>query len=199
MSSEISEAGSEIKGVDYGAALAQFGSEKNLAAVLKVFVAKVPAMLASLKDPDEENLPSYLIQIHGIKGSLYGIFAKEAGDAAAELEKHSKAGDLEAVKEKTPGFIAQCETLLSGIAALLKANVAVSGEKERIRAPDAELLKRIAVAAGKFKTSEIEKRVAELNMFEYESGGDLVEWLVEASENLEYGAIAERLSSITSS
>jgi hypothetical protein len=78
--------GSEMKGVDYGAAFALFGSKENLVAGLKIFVAKVPAMLALLKDSDEENLPLDLIQIHGVKGSLYGIFAKEAGDAAVELE-----------------------------------------------------------------------------------------------------------------
>jgi hypothetical protein len=54
-------------------------------------------------------------------------------------------------------------------------------EKEQRRAPDAELLKRIANAASRFKTSEIEKRVVELNMFRYESGGDLVE-LADGSE-----------------
>jgi HPt (histidine-containing phosphotransfer) domain-containing protein len=196
MSNEIPKTGSEIKGINYEAAIFQFGSPENLAAILKTFAAKIPEMLDVLKNPDAEALPSYMIQVHGIKGSLYGICAKEAGDFAAELEKHSKAGDLAAVKEKTPAFIALCETLLAGVNDWLKANVSETEEKDRRPAPDPELLKKIADAASRFKTSEIEKLVKELNTFQYETGGELVEWLVEQSENLEYGAIAERLSSI---
>jgi HPt (histidine-containing phosphotransfer) domain-containing protein len=190
---------SEIEGLDYGAALSQFGSPENLAAILKTFAAKMPEMLAALKNPDAETLPAYMIHVHGIKGSLYGICAKKAGDFAAELEHHSKAGDLAAVKEKTPEFIALCETLLAGVNDWLTANVPESEmeAKERRPAPDPELLQKIADAASRFKTTEIEKLVKELNTFQYESDGDLVEWLVEQSENLEYGAIAEKLSSIT--
>ncbi|MDR0638619.1 MAG: hypothetical protein LBG27_06940 [Spirochaetaceae bacterium] len=190
---------SEIEGIDYGAALSQFGSEENLAAILKTFVVKIPAMLDTLKKPDTETLPAYMIQVHGIKGSLYGICAKKVGDSAAALEDLSKEGDLAAIKEKTQAFIVQCETLLAGINGWLKANAAVSetGEKELRPAPDTGLLKKIGSAAGRFKTNEIERLVKELNKFQYESGGDLVEWLVEQSENLEYGAIAERLSLIT--
>jgi HPt (histidine-containing phosphotransfer) domain-containing protein len=188
----------EIEGIDYGKALAQFGSEETLAGILKTFAAKVPSMLEALKNPDAESLPSYLIHVHGIKGSLYGIFAKEAGDAAAELEKHSKAGDLEAVRETTPAFIVLCEKLLAGMTDWLKANTVDAGteQKESRPAPDRDLLKKIGSAAGSFKTTELEKLVGELNAFQYETGGDVVEWLVEQSENLEYGAITERLSSM---
>jgi hypothetical protein len=189
----------EIEGIDYRAVLSQFGSQENLAAIFKTFAAKIPEMLDTLKHPEAETLPAYMIQAHGIKGSLYGICAKEAGDFAAELERYSKAGDLAAVKEKTPEFIALCETLLAGINDWLKANVSETEAKERQPAPDTELLKKIASTASRFKTTEIEKLVKELNTFQYETGGDLVAWLVEQSENLEYGAISERLSSIVSS
>ncbi|MDR1470697.1 MAG: Hpt domain-containing protein [Spirochaetaceae bacterium] len=189
----------EMGGIDYGAALSQFGSPENLAAIFKTFAAKIPEMLDTLKNQEAQALPAYMIHVHGIKGSLYGICAKEAGDVAAELEQYAKEGDLAAIKEKTPGFIALCETLLAGATDWLKANAAPGGteEKERRPAPDTALLQKIAGAASRFKTSEIEKLVKELNAFHYESGGDLVEWLVKQSENLEYGAIVERLSSIT--
>jgi HPt (histidine-containing phosphotransfer) domain-containing protein len=201
MSNEIPKTDSEIKGIDYGVVLSLFDSEENLAAIFKTFAAKIPEMLDTLKNPDVRGLPAYMIQVHGIKGSLYGICAKEAGDFAAELEQYAKMGDFEAVKEKTQAFIEQCETLLAGVTKWLEANAAVSGteEKEQRPVPDPELLKKVAGAASRFKTSEIEKLVAELNMFRYEMGGELVEWLVEQSENLEYGAIVERLSSIISS
>jgi hypothetical protein len=197
---ELSMTSDEIEGVDYNAALFRFGSKEELASILKTFAAKVPGMLESLKNPDEETLPAYTIQVHGMKGSLYGICAKDAGDRAAELEGYSKAGDFAAVKQKTQEFIAFCETLLVGITKWLEANVDAPGteEKEWKPVPDTELLKKIVDAASRFKTGELEKLVKELNTFRYESDGDLVEWLVEQSENLEYGAIVERLSSIVS-
>jgi HPt (histidine-containing phosphotransfer) domain-containing protein len=186
----------EIVGIDYGTALAQFGSEENFASILKTVVKKTPPVLDMLRNPNADNLPAFLIAVHGLKGSLYGIFAKEVGDAAAELEKLSKAGNLEAVKAKTPELIALCENLIAAIKKLSQTNAAPSGaeNKELKHAPDGELLKKLENAAGRFKTNEIEKLIGELTKFSYETGGDLVEWLVDQSENLEYGAIAERLA-----
>jgi hypothetical protein len=188
----------EIEGIDYRTALAQFGSEENFASILRTFVAKTPSVLDTLRYPDAGNLPAYLIAVHGLKGSLHGIFANEAGNAAAELERLSEESDLEAVKAKTPGFIALCENLISTIKKLPQTNAVASGAEsgERKYAPDEDLLNKLENAAGRFKTSEIEKLIGELNKFRYETGSDLVEWLTEQSENLEYGAIAEKLSSI---
>jgi hypothetical protein len=42
----------------------------------------------------------------------------------------------------------------------------------------------------------MEDTLAELEEYEYESGGDLVEWLREQMDNLEYEAIQERLEEI---
>jgi hypothetical protein len=188
--------GNEIEGIDYHAALAQFGSEDNFAAILKTFVTKTPLVLETLKNPDADNLPAYFIAVHGLKGSLYGIFAHEAGDAASELERLSKAGDLEAVKAKTPVFVVLCEKLMSAIKKLPQSNAVVQNRESKY-APDEGLLASLEDAAGRFKTNEIEKLIQELNKFNYETGGDLVEWLTEQSENLEYGAIAAKISSLS--
>jgi hypothetical protein len=187
--------GNKIEGIDYNTALVQFGSEDNFALILKTFIAKTPLVLDTLRNPDAGNLPAYLIAVHGLKGSLYGIFANEAGDAASELERLSKAGDLEAVKAKTPVFVILCEKLISAIKELPQSNAAAQN-RELKYAPDEGLLARLENAAERFKTSEIEKLIRELNKFRYETGGDLVEWLTEQSENLEYGAIAAKISSL---
>jgi hypothetical protein len=44
----------------------------------------------------------------------------------------------------------------------------------------------------------MEEAVTELESFEYESGGELVVWLREQLDNLEYDAIHERLESLSS-
>jgi HPt (histidine-containing phosphotransfer) domain-containing protein len=191
----------EIGGIDYGTALAQFGSDENFVSILKTMVAKTPPVLDMLRNPNADNLPTFLIAVHGLKGSLNGIFAKEAGDAAEELEKLSKAGNLEAVKAKTPEFIMLCEELIAAINKLPQINAASSGveNRELKYAPDGGLLNKLENAAGRFKTHEIEKLIGELAKFRYETGGDLIEWLAEQSENLEYGAITEKLAAIRAS
>jgi hypothetical protein len=186
----------EIEGIDYNTALVQFGSEDNFAAILKIFTTKTPSVLDTLKNPDTGNLSAYLIAVHGLKGSLYGIFADEAGDAASELERLSKAGDLEAVKAKTPAFIVLCEKLINAIKKLPQSNAVADHNRELKHAPDEGLLDKLEDAAGRFKTNEIEKLIGELNKFSYETGGDLVEWLTEQSDNLEYSAIAAKISSL---
>jgi hypothetical protein len=192
----IPSVGNRLEGIDYPTALLQFGSEDKFADILKIFAAKTPPVLDVLKTLNADNIPDFLIAVHGLKGSLYGIFANEAGDAANELEAFSLAGDLEAIKEKLPRFITLCENLIAAIKKISQAGGAASGVETRQRkyAPDEDLLGKLNAAAAKFKTNEIEKLIEELNKFRYETDSDLVEWLTEQGGNLEYGAIVERLS-----
>jgi hypothetical protein len=57
---------------------------------------------------------------------------------------------------------------------------------------DAAILQKLQNAAERFRAGEIEKLVGKLN----KTGGDLLKWLAEQSENLEYGAIAGKFSSM---
>jgi HPt (histidine-containing phosphotransfer) domain-containing protein len=188
-----------MKSIDYEAALSQFGSPENLASVLRVFLAKTPAIVAGLENPEAGDLSAYAITVHGLKGALYGICAAPAGDAAAGLEKLAKQDRLAEVRQKTPELTAACGKLFTEIEALLAAQAPGSAgqeTKEKQAFPDKGLLKKIGEAAARFKTSEIENLVGELDSFQYEKGGDLVKWLKEQSENLEYNAIAKRLSAM---
>jgi hypothetical protein len=49
------------------------------------------------------------------------------------------------------------------------------------------------VASMRSMTSEMESILTELERYEYESGGELIEWMRERIDNLEYRAITERL------
>ena len=59
--------------------------------------------------------------------------------------------------------------------------------------PPPEILREILSASRGFDMDAIEKSVKELERHQYESGGELVDWLKEQVDNLEYDAIAERL------
>jgi predicted component of type VI protein secretion system len=54
-------------------------------------------------------------------------------------------------------------------------------------------LKKILEACGTFDVDTMEETVAELESHEYETNSDLVAWLREQLDNLEYDLIAERL------
>jgi hypothetical protein len=69
----------------------------------------------------------------------------------------------------------------------------VEGEKDRLASPPEEVLKKILAACGSFDMDAMEKCVSELERHSYESKGELVPWLREQMDNLEYDAIAERL------
>jgi hypothetical protein len=69
----------EIEYIDYDTALAQFGFAEYFAVILKTFVTQSPSLFVLLKNPNADNLPACLIDIHGLKGPLFGGFARNAG------------------------------------------------------------------------------------------------------------------------
>jgi hypothetical protein len=77
--------------------------------------------------------------------------------------------------------------------AFLEGAAPPEGEKGTLPEPPKETLRRILAASGDFDMEAMEEGVKELEGNEYESGGDLVPWLREQMDNLEYDAIAERL------
>jgi hypothetical protein len=48
-------------------------------------------------------------------------------------------------------------------------------------------------ASRRSMTSEMENILADLERYDYESGGEIVDWIRERIDSLEYGAIVERL------
>jgi hypothetical protein len=85
------------------------------------------------------------------------------------------------------------ETLVSGLNELLEKVEKNKGKKQRAGAPDPNLLDRLLEACKQYKLALMEDAVAELENYEYDSGGDLVVWLRDQLDNLEYDAIQDRL------
>jgi hypothetical protein len=59
--------------------------------------------------------------------------------------------------------------------------------------PDRVLLQKMLDASKRSMTSEMENILADLERYDYESGGEIVDWIRERIDGLEYTAIAERL------
>ena len=59
--------------------------------------------------------------------------------------------------------------------------------------PDPVLLTKFLEAAKQYKTTLMEEILENMESHDYESGGELVAWLREQMDNLEYDAICTRL------
>jgi hypothetical protein len=68
-----------------------------------------------------------------------------------------------------------------------------AGAKPRFPAPDKGLLAQLLEACKHYKASLMEEALTKLEAQDYDSGGDLVAWLRDQMDNLEYDNIRERL------
>jgi hypothetical protein len=60
--------------------------------------------------------------------------------------------------------------------------------------PDTDILREIMEACNHYKVNKMEEMLEKLETHQYESGGDLITWLREQMDNLEYDAIKQRLT-----
>jgi PAS domain S-box-containing protein len=182
-----------IKGMDLEGGLKRYGDETVYLEILRSYAVHTPEQLEKLRSLSRETLGAYVIAVHGLKGASYGICAEKIGKQAEELEMAAKAGNYERVSDENSGFIGRVEALLADITYTL-GNVAEQRlAKQKAIAPDQGLLGKLLEASKRFKSTVMEEVLTELEEYEYESGGDLVEWLREQIDNLEYDAIRKRL------
>ena len=130
--------------------------------------------------------------MHGLKGSSYGVCAYDLGKRAEGLEFAAKRGDRQTVQANHRILLEQAENLLADVRKLLES-AAADVEKKLVPAPDAVSLEKMLQAVKRFDMRALEHVVSELERYEYESDGDLVPWLRDQIDNLEYDAIRERL------
>jgi PAS domain S-box-containing protein len=185
--------GVTVPGLDLQAGIQRYEGETMYLQILRSYLVHTPELLLSLRNLSPETLSDYALTVHGLKGSSYGICAEEVGRGAEALEHAAKAGDYDQVMEGNLDFLDRVEALLVQIEELLR-DVAESGpEKQKIPAPDPALLDKLLDACKRFKPAVMESVLAEIEAYEYETGGELVTWLREQLDNLEYEAIRERL------
>ncbi|MDR1203893.1 MAG: response regulator [Peptococcaceae bacterium] len=104
-----------VPGLDIAGGIQRYHSERIYLRILQSYLKGAPELLDKLRSPAEENLKDYLIAVHGLKGSSYGIHAAEVGKRAESLESAAKAGDLKTVLEHNGALIASAEQLLKDL------------------------------------------------------------------------------------
>ncbi|MDR1159480.1 MAG: response regulator, partial [Syntrophomonadaceae bacterium] len=113
-----------VPGLDMPGGIQRYRSEKTYWRILQSYLKSIPDILEKLRSPSEENLPDYIISVHGLKGSSYGIHAAEIGKLAEALELAAKEGDLKTVLEQNDALIAATEQLLKDLSDYLNTTSA---------------------------------------------------------------------------
>ncbi|MCL2127112.1 MAG: ATP-binding protein [Treponema sp.] len=183
----------QVRGIDLKQGRERYNTEAAYLDILRSWRHHTPVLLQKLKDLSPENMPDYTVTVHGLKGSSYGICAGEIGKRAEELEILARARDYAGVRAKNAAFIDMVEQMQRELGAMLDEIAAGKSEKMKIPAPDPDLLAKLLEAAKRFKSTLMEEILGQIESYEYESGGELVAWLREQMDNLEYDAIRERL------
>ncbi|MDR0874808.1 MAG: hypothetical protein LBN12_01215 [Clostridiales Family XIII bacterium] len=188
-----------IDGLDPAAGVQRFGGNPTLYfKIIKTFVANMGAHLDKLRGfaSSESTLEDYGIEVHGIKGSCYGIDANKEGDQAKKLELAAKAGDYAVVTAGNEPFIQEMEELLDKLSRALAKADGGAGGGEKKAAPDPALLRAILSASQNFDVDAMQTAIRELEKYEYEKDGDLVTWLAEQVTAFAYDEIQEKLGGI---
>jgi len=184
----------DIPGVDSKKGLALYADDTDIyIPLLHSFIANTPKTLEKLKNVTAENLPSYVISVHGLKGTCAGIGAEAVRAQALELENLSRAGDLQAVLAKNDKLLADVEVVVANVKEWLDKNDAHQ-EKPHLKAPDKELLERLHDCCEDYDIDGVENIMTDLEGAEYEEDGDLIKWIREKIDVSKLDEIAKRLA-----
>jgi CheY-like chemotaxis protein len=189
-----------VDGIDLVRGKERYNNEAAYLDILRSYYIHTPALLEKLRSlsnkPGGLSLAEYTVVIHGLKGSSYGICANIIGKEAEALEGAARAGEFEKVLADNGPFIEQMELLLADMGNLLEKAASNRGVKQKVPAPDSSLLAKLLDAVKRYKSTVMEDILEELESYEYESGGELITWLREQMDDLEYDAIRGRLEGI---
>jgi hypothetical protein len=165
--------------------------------VIGSFTRNMPKLLETLRDVTESTLSEYAVNVHGAKGSCYGICADEAGRMAEALEISAKSGDFARVLAGNETFIAGAGNLIMQLEALLKSaneiEEAADSAKSALPSPARPLLNKLLDASRDYDIDTMQSAMDELDQHSYESEGELISWLKEQLANFGCDAISDKL------
>ncbi|MDR0435141.1 MAG: response regulator [Gracilibacteraceae bacterium] len=185
------EALAGVAGLDPRARAERFGGDGDVyVQVLRSYAANTGPLLAQIRSVAPEGLADYAVTVHGIKGSSRGVGAVVVGDMAAELEQAAKAGDIDLVRRRNGEFLTAAETLLDALDAALGDG---ARNKPRKEAPDGDLLALLTERCAEYDMDGIDEVMAKLDEFTYEKEADLIAWLREKIDQMEFAAVSARL------
>jgi len=169
------------------------GDEKSYLPVLRSYTASVRAILSDIEDITEDKLSEYKLNVHSIKGTSKSIFAEHIGNLAADLEEAAAENDYSFIEKHNKIFHEATGKLLDDIDNLL-AEIDSEKEKPVKEKPDTELLDALLAACKEFSIDKVDEAMDKIDSYNYKSDNDLVTWLREKVNLMNYLEIVEKLT-----
>jgi HPt (histidine-containing phosphotransfer) domain-containing protein len=190
--------GSPIPGVNIQEGKKRY-PEKAYLDILRAYCVHTPALLEEMRHAQDTNfseevMNEYVVTVHGLKGSTFGICAEAIAKQAEALEHAARKRDMQFIKMHHDPLIHVIEELMKKMKEFLASVTEPGSAKPLSPKPDADILRDIVEACKHYKVNAMEEMLGKLESYQYESGGDLVQWLREQVDNLEYDVIQERLT-----
>ena len=186
-----------LDGIDIQAGIIRY-TENTYLDVLRSYCVHTPILIEKMRcledcQNTDDAIEEYTITVHGIKGSTYGICANKIARQAEALENAARKKNIGFIEANNIQFIELIKNLIVKINELLSLITEESEKKTVVKKPDTETLKELIDACKHYKANFMEDALKKLEAYHYESGNDLIQWLREQADNLEYDAIRKKL------
>jgi len=170
-----------------------YGDKNSYVNVLRSYAKNTPPLLDAARDFDKDNMAHYATIVHGIKGSSSGICAEEIADMARKLENAARDGDYSYILSNNTKLIEDAQKLISNIATVLD-EIDADNQKAKKDKPDDEALDRLIQACRDYNMDSVDATLDALEAFNYGSGNELIIWLRENAEQMNFEEIIQKLS-----
>jgi CheY-like chemotaxis protein len=186
-----------IKGLDIARGVKRYhGDEDAYMKVLHSYSISTEDMLKFIEKTNIDDIASYRIKVHGIKGASYDIYAEQIANKFEKLENASVSEDVEFIGKHNTPYIASARKLLESINNLLRVvkeeNPPTESKPQKDIINDG-LLTVLSVACKSYDVSAAEKAMEDIEMYEYITDKELSTWLRENVDLINFAEIVERL------
>jgi HPt (histidine-containing phosphotransfer) domain-containing protein len=190
-----------IEGVDYADGLKRFGNQASIyLRIIKSFIQNTPATLEELNAVTQGTIDEYMVKVHGLKGSCYGISAMTLGDEAKALEFAAKAYEWDKIEQGNPPLIANVYELIDQLQAIVDKSERLAlvdaDPRPIIEKPDAALVRELLTATQTFDVVAMGEIIEKLDLVRYSSDAKLVANLKEQLTNFRYDLIEDKATEL---
>jgi len=182
-----------IPGINIEKGLQRFYGDKSAYVdVLRSYAKNTVPLLEKSKTMSKKDLAEYTTIVHGIKGSSGGICAEETAKIAEALELAGTNGDLNYIAANNKKLVKSAQKLISDIQKMID-ELDADNLKPKKEKPDAELLEKLRQACVDYEMSGVDLALDELEAYDYQTDSELVAWLRENAEQMNFDEIISKL------
>jgi len=184
----------KITGLDIAKGLKKYnGDEEIYLKILRSYAVSTRSILSAIDLVGADNLADYKLKVHSMKGTSLDIFADQIGNAAARLEQAAKDGDLSYISEHNPAFLEDAWKVIRDLDAML-LEISAENPKPKRDKPDKKWLLKLLDACSDYDMDGVEAAMAEIEKYQYASDGNLVDWLRNNADMMNFSQIVKKLS-----